>query len=228
MKKIHWFTDKDALATPQGELYIKNKDVIKQILKVLKLEEGENIIVRTSGAAFGGVIHSVTSFEIILNQIEEVVSHYPQKQASLFFCIPKKDKFELILEKCTELGITNFYPIISDRTIKTNINIERAQKIIEEACEQAQRTDTPVLHEIRDLEEIIKEFRPVVFDVDGGILAKDEALHIHNFLIGPEGGFSEKEIMLFKKEKLDIYKLKTPVLKTETAAIAVTSLLLID
>ena len=226
MKKIHWFTDKDAIATPEGVLFIKNKDVIKQIQKVLRLEEGEKIVVRTIGATFTGLITKISSLGVELNQIEEIQSLYPQKQVSLFFCIPKKDKFELIIEKCTELGITNFYPVISDRTIKTNINIERAQKIIEEACEQAQRTDTPTLHEIRDLRDVVSEFRPVVFDVEGGLIGDDSIEHIQNFLIGPEGGFSEKELELFRKEKLDIYKLKTPVLKTETAAIVISGLLL--
>jgi 16S rRNA (uracil1498-N3)-methyltransferase len=226
MKKIHWFTDKEALATQDGILFIKNKEVIKQIQKVLRLEEGERIVVRTIGATFEGIISKISPLTIEVSGIEEIQSLYPQKQISLFFCIPKKDKFELIIEKCTELGITNFYPVISDRTIKTNINLERAQKIIEEACEQAQRTDTPTLHEIRDIKEVVEEFRPVVFDVDGGLLDTNSVKHIQNFLIGPEGGFSEKELELFRKEKLDIYKLKTPVLKTETAAIAISGLLL--
>lgn len=225
MKKIHWFTDKDAIATPQGELCIKNKEVIKQIKKVLRLEEGERIAVRTMGATFEGVISFISNLEILLSNIQEVESLYSNKNISLFVCIPKKDKFELILEKCTELGVDNFYPVISDRTVKTNINIERSLKIIEEASEQSQRTDTPVLHEIRTLEEVVREFRPVVFDIEGGLLSKEDTGNIHNVLIGPEGGFSESELAFFNAEKLDIYKLKTPVLKTETAAIVVCGLL---
>lgn len=225
MKKIHWFTDKDAIATPQGELCIKNKEVIKQIKKVLRLEEGERIAVRTMGATFEGTISSLSNLEILLSHIEEVESLYSNKNISLFVCIPKKDKFELILEKCTELGVDNFYPVISDRTVKTNINIERSLKIIEEACEQSQRADTPVLHEMRTLEEVVREFRPVVFDIEGGLLSKEDTNNIHNVLIGPEGGFSESELAFFNAEKLDIYKLKTPVLKTETAAIVVCGLL---
>lgn len=226
MKKIHWFTDKDSLATPDGKLFIKNKEVIKQIQKVLRIEVGETIVVRTIGAPFEGEIESITSFEIVLSNIREVESIYPHKKLALFFCIPKKDKFELILEKCTEIGVTDFYPVISDRTVKTNINYERSIKIIEEASEQAQRIDTPNLHEIRSIEEVVREFRPVVFDVDGGLFSYEDNAHIQNMLIGPEGGFSEKEILLFQKEKLDIFKLKGTVLKTETAAIVISGILL--
>lgn len=226
MKKIHWFTDQDAKISSDNILYIQNKEVIKQIQKVLRLDVGESVVIRTGDTTVEGTLAHIIPSEIQVSDIKEIKSTYPQKQVSLFVCIPKKDKFELILEKCTEIGITNFYPVLSDRTIKTNINFERAEKIILEASEQSQRTDTPVLHQIRSLEEIVKEFRPVVFDVEGEKITSEETKHIQNFLIGPEGGFSEKELAFFKQEKLDIYTLQTPVLKTETAAIVVSGLLL--
>lgn len=226
MKKIHWFTDQDTHISSDNILYIQNKEVIKQIQKVLRLSVGESVVIRTGETTMEGTLAQITPSEIQISNSKEIKSIYPQKQVSLFVCIPKKDKFELILEKCTEIGITNFYPVLSDRTIKTNINFERAHKIIEEASEQAQRTDTPVLHQIRSLEEIVKEFRPAVFDVEGEKITGEATKHIQNFLIGPEGGFSEKELEFFRQEKLDIYTLQTPVLKTETAAIVVSGLLL--
>ncbi len=76
MKKIHWFTDKDALATPEGVLVIKNKEVIKQIQKVLRLDEGERIVVRTIGATFEGVISKFNPGSIEISQIEEIQSLY--------------------------------------------------------------------------------------------------------------------------------------------------------
>ncbi len=227
MKKIHWFTDTDAIATPDKQLHIRNKEVISQICKVLKLKTGEKIVVRTYGATFEGIITQALQDKVILSDIQEVEPLYTPKKLSLFFCIPKKDKFELILEKCTELGVTDFYPVLSDRTIKTSINTARSLKIIEEASEQAQRIDTPTLHDIRNLEEVVDVFKPTVFDVEGGLLSHEQAAHIHGILIGPEGGFSEKELSHFRNQKLDIYKLKGPILKTETAAIAAVSLIML-
>lgn len=226
MKKIHWFTDKSAIATPEGELYVHDSGVIGQISRVLKLRVGERLVVRTQFAAFEGTLSEISRQRATLVRIEELQPPALKRQVSLLFCIPKKDKFELILEKCTEIGVTDFYPIVSQRTVKTNMNRVRSEKIIEEACEQAQRLDTPILHEIRSLEDAVREMRPAVFDTEGGFLEKGAAAALQHVLIGPEGGFSEDELVFFRDMRLDIYHLGNNVLKTETAAMALASLIL--
>ena len=227
MKKIHWFTDKtlskDLKAGDSFE--ITDTELVKQIYKVLKLQKDESIVIKNEGFGYEAVLTDVSSKKVIVSILNKKENNI-QKKSGLIICIPKKDKFELILEKCTEIGITDFYPVISDRTIKTNINSERASKIIEEASEQAQRLDTPTLHTISKLEDILDELKPIVFDVDG-IKTDTSKLKSKNiFLIGPEGGFSEKEQELFKEKGLEAYKIGNTVLKTETAAIVVSGLLL--
>jgi 16S rRNA (uracil1498-N3)-methyltransferase len=244
MKKIHWFTDKTIpkdLKT--GDSFeITDKELMKQIYKVLKLQKDESIVIKNEGFGYEAILIDVSSKNVVVSILDKKENNITKKCA-LIICIPKKDKFELILEKCTEIGITDFYPVISDRTIKTNINSERALKIIQEASEQAQRLDTPTLHTISKLEDILDELKPIVFDVEGkkwchpGFIpgsgnTKNETPHqvrddsTITFLIGPEGGFSEKELKLFREKKLEIYKLGNTVLKTETAAIVVSGLLL--
>lgn len=227
MRKIHWFTDTTITKDLKvGEVFdITEKEVVKQIFKVLKLQKDEHIIIKTNNFVYECKIIEVTRDKITVSALNKkhVVS---QKKISLVFCIPKKDKFELILEKCTEIGVTDFYPIISDRTIKTNINIERASKIIQEASEQSQRLDTPVLHTITKLEEVLDELKPIVFDTEGVKVTSHELKGKNIFLIGPEGGFSERELNLFKEKMLETYKIGETVLKTETAAIVVSGLLL--
>ncbi len=227
MKKIHWFTDttiQEELGV--GEMFdITEKENVKQIFKILKLQKNECIVIKTNNFVYECKITEVTRDKItvsILNK-KQVVT---QQKISLVFCIPKKDNFELILEKCTEIGITDFYPVISDRTIKTNINIERASKIIQEASEQSQRLDTPVLHTITKLDDILDELKPIVFDTEGTKVTSHELNNKNAFLIGPEGGFSQRELELFKEKGLEIYKIGKTVLKTETAAIVVSGLLL--
>lgn len=249
MKKIHWFTDitiSNTLKT--GDSFeITEKELVKQVSRVLKLQKGEHIIIKNKGFGYQCEITEVTH-DIVRVLVIQKTENSNLKKTSLLFCIPKKDKFELILEKCTEIGITDFYPLISDRTIKTNVNIERASKIIQEASEQAQRLDTPRLHTIAKLEDVLDELRPIVFDVEGEkwchpavntchpgfipgsrntaeeILGQARDDNNISFLIGPEGGFSERELTLFKEKKLKVYKLGDTVLKTETAAIVVTTL----
>jgi 16S rRNA (uracil1498-N3)-methyltransferase len=227
MKKIHWFTDKTIPNTLKaGDSFdISEKEVVTQIFKVLKLQKGESIVLKTNTCAYICELIQVSRDKVSI-LIKERKEPATQKKTTLVFCIPKKDKFELILEKCTEIGITDFYPVISDRTIKTNINIERSLKIIEEASEQAQRLDTPTLHTVSKLDDILDELRPIVFDVEGTKVTSNELGSKNNFLIGPEGGFSQRELELCKEKNLDIYKIGNTVLKTETAAIVVSGLLL--
>jgi 16S rRNA (uracil1498-N3)-methyltransferase len=235
MKKIHWFTDHTIPHNLKrgDEFEIHEKEVVKQVSRVLKLQKGEHMMIKSDSFGYECEIIEVSHAIIrvlILNKKESV----NQKRISLIVCVPKKDKFELILEKCTEIGITDFYPVISDRTIKTNINVERATKIIQEASEQAQRLDTSTLHTISKLDDVLGELKPIVFDVEGEKWGerlchsreRGNPENIKVFLIGPEGGFSQREVNLFKEKGLKIYKLGETVLKTETAAIVVSGLLL--
>lgn len=227
MKKIHWFTDKTMPTTLKaGDAFdITEREVVTQIFKVLKLQKGEHVVVKTDVCTYECELIEVSreKISVLIEERKESVSRH---KISLVFCIPKKDKFELILEKCTEIGITDFYPVISDRTIKTNINIERAHKIIQEASEQAQRLDTPTLHTISKLDDILDELKPIVFDVEGEQYSDKSDAGLSSVLIGPEGGFSQRELELFKEKNLTTYKLGNTVLKTETAAIVVSGLVL--
>lgn len=227
MKKIHWFTDKTIPNNLKaGDSFdISEKEVLTQIFKVLKLQKGESIVLKTDTCSYECEITEVSrdKISILIKEKKEPVT---QKKTTLVFCIPKKDKFELILEKCTEIGITDFYPVISDRTIKTNINIERAHKIIQEASEQAERLDTPTLYAISKLDDILDELRPIVLDVEGAQYLGRSEVAPTSVLIGPEGGFSQRELELFQEKNLQIYKIGNTVLKTETAAIVVSGLLL--
>jgi 16S rRNA (uracil1498-N3)-methyltransferase len=228
MKKIHWFTITQSIPTGANEITITENEVVRQISKVLRLEVGESVVIKTEQTAFEGVLSLVSRNEVIVSELTEKERGKSYKKISLFFCIPKKDKFELILEKCTEIGVTDFYPVISDRTVKTNINTVRSEKIIQEASEQAQRIDTPILHAIQSIDDIVKEYRPAVFDVEGENFKRKENKGIQNILIGPEGGFTLREIDLFKDLRLDIYKVGETVLKTETAAIVVSGLIVLE
>ena len=154
----------------------------------------------------------------------------PKKEIHLFQSVIKKDNFEWVMEKGAELGVSYFHPIVSERSEKKNINFERVGKIIKEASEQSWRWSLPILGELADLKNalnnnfIASAFHPIGDKFNKNDFEKDKILGI---LIGPEGGWSDKELELFKEKGVKILSLGSQILRADTAAIAVSSLLLL-
>lgn len=172
----------------------------------------------------------------------------------LFSSIVKGDNFDWIIQKTTELGVDHVVPILSDRTIKKNINLERSKKIAVEASEQSGRKTVPIIHKPIKLEEAVEKFIEMkgslfvcmqggesftrVKSVDG--LAKEKVVagekieaaegansvsEAVGFVIGPEGGWTDREEMYFKRHNIKAVSLGKNVLRAETAAVAVMAVL---
>jgi 16S rRNA (uracil1498-N3)-methyltransferase len=142
----------------------------------------------------------------------------------------KKDTFEWITEKATELGVTDVVPVIAERSEKKNLNEERLKKISVEASEQSGRGDVPIVHPIISLEEAMEKVKQdgmqtVVFHLEGdtfhtAFFDKNNDLAV---FIGPEGGWSEREVEMFHTNGFAVRSLGDQVLRSETAVIAALS-----
>ena len=158
-------------------------------------------------------------------------------------CLPKQNRFDTIVEKATELGVDRIVPLISDRTIarpnsfREKAKIERWNRIAKETAEQCARDTIPEIATIRDLDLWIKEttaidgdnlfllfcwekeqtttVREVLSAFKASGASKDIAV-----LIGPEGGFSDREVRAIKFAGGVSVTLGKRVLKTDTAAIS--------
>jgi 16S rRNA (uracil1498-N3)-methyltransferase len=154
----------------------------------------------------------------------------PAREVYLFSSLIKKDKYEWVLEKCTELGVTHFVPVLSARTEKKDFNQERGKKIIKEAAEQSGKSKLPNLSEPRPLDKALEEFSGIanVALHLGGETFKtiDPQSYDIGIWIGPEGGWSDAEIELFRQHSVPIATLGPQILRSETAAVAVSSILL--
>ncbi len=150
----------------------------------------------------------------------------------LFASILKGENFDLVVQKVTELGADHVVPVLCDRTIKKNMNQKRAEKIAIEASEQSGRTSVLKVYEPVTLKKAVEDFLAIDGDIvvchqrgdsweDGKKLLKKFPL---GFLIGPEGGWSEKEEKYFEKMALRKIKFSENVLRAETAAIGVVTL----
>lgn len=159
----------------------------------------------------------------------------PREEVPDFWLCPallKKDRFDLVLEKATELGVARIQPIIMRRCVADKLNLDRARMIMTEAAEQCARTALPEISEPIKLAALLNEWpsdRPLFFaDEDGGEHAAERfANHRASaaLLIGPEGGFDDTERISIREMKLATpISLGPRILRGETAAIAGTAL----
>lgn len=165
--------------------------------------------------------------KFVVEKISDVF--IPEKKVTLYMSLIKKENFELVIEKATELGVSRIIPLITERVQKKNIDLARCRRIIKEASEQCGRGDLPEISEPITLEEVFKA------DVSGLIAFDMSGLGLNNLklktensklLIGPEGGWSDSELTLFREKNISLYSLGQTVLRAETAAIVATAFIL--
>ena len=151
----------------------------------------------------------------------------------LAFSPIKKIPQDLMLQKTTELGIKKFIPILCERSVVREINIERSNKIVIEASEQSNRISVPEILKAQSLFAFLKNFPEnghlIFCDINTVSSNLKKILSDKNpvcILVGPEGDFSEKERQFIVEQKNTVpISLAKNILRSETAAIAATTIL---
>ncbi|MBV9120537.1 MAG: 16S rRNA (uracil(1498)-N(3))-methyltransferase [Chloroflexi bacterium] len=207
-----------------------NAAQLHQIRRVLRIREGEPIgIFDGSGLEWLARL-SDGDIEIERPLMDAVE---PRTQLTLFQAVIKAPKFELVLQKCTELGVTRFVPFRAERSVALTDKPERWRSILIEAAEQSGRRMVPEISPVLSFTEALGEAtqrgvpflaweqaeRPKLASVHRP--ARDLAL-----IIGPEGGFTEAEVGSARNRGAAVVSLGRRVLRSETAAIAASALLL--
>lgn len=160
-----------------------------------------------------------------LGEVQE--SNESKVRLSLFFSVLKNNKSEDVLRHATEIGVSDFYPVIMDRTIpdiskKKEKKMERFQKIVESAAKQSKRDVIPLVHDIIKTEDILKFSGDLVLCYEDenrtqlGEITRSLSNNI-GLVIGPEGGISERELGILSEAKK--VGLGRRILRAETAAI---------
>jgi 16S rRNA (uracil1498-N3)-methyltransferase len=230
------------------DITIFDESLIHQLKDVFRLRAGDQLILLdNSGFEYISEVVLLAKGKSELKIVDQsAVLNTPTKEVWLFASLIKKDNYEWILEKCTELGVSHFVPVISDRTEKKDLNVERAHKIIKEASEQSERGIMPTLHDVRNLEDALShakdmKLKVIAFHLEGDHFNahahQSKEQHLKSSLnlpqepigifIGPEGGWSDKEINLFKIQNIPLFSVGHQVLRAETAAIAIATLFLL-
>ncbi|SFX66319.1 16S rRNA (uracil1498-N3)-methyltransferase [Thermoactinomyces sp. DSM 45891] len=215
-------------------------DDVHHIKTVMRSKPGTTILVADgTGVEYIAEIENYDPDRVCCRVVETRNAHgESHTRVTIAQSMPKGDKFELILQKGTELGASRFLPFHSERTVvkieqkKVAKKWDRWQKISKEAAEQAHRgqvptVETPILW--KQLLQHIESFSGTVWIAyeKGGKPLTEAISETHEdqimVIIGPEGGFSEKEIMEAKQAGAIPLSLGNRILRTETASLMVLS-----
>jgi 16S rRNA (uracil1498-N3)-methyltransferase len=207
---------------------IPSLELVNQLKHVLRFLPGDQVLLfDNSGMQFLAAIFSYQSDSVSFTIIsEQGGGAKPQRETWLFAALVKKDNFEWIVQKATELGVSHIVPIISARTEKKDFNRERLTKVSIEAAEQSGRATVPKIHDILKLAEALSQYgyiRSVAWDPLAAKFSHKDIESLTGSYIGPEGGWTPEELQLFKDHGVKIYSLGPQVLRAETAVIAVLS-----
>ncbi len=212
---------------------------VQHISRVLRLQEGDKLILCDGE----GTDYDVTIESIDKHAVRTVIT---DKEASrgeasihtvLYQGIPKAAKMDLIIQKCTEMGISRIVPVTTVRTIvklesgnDERKKVERWSKIAEEAAKQSGRGIIPQVAMPMTFEQALKDaagldLRLIPYELENAMPLK-EALKQKKaagigYFVGPEGGFDAAEIAKARKEGVVPVTLGKRILRTETAGFAV-------
>lgn len=239
-----FFTDPSNIG--DKTIKITDKQDIQHIAKVLRLHEGDKIEVSDSEkweyiAEISFIDKDCVEALIVDKQ---KFTNEPFTKVTLFQGVPKQGKMELIIQKNVELGVNEIVPVFTDRCVvtdngKMSKKIERWQKVSDEAVKQCKRGIIPRVGDditFKEMLDLLGGFDLVLFPYENeddrsikdalrGLTEKPEHVAV---IIGPEGGFSDKEAETLKAMETECVTLGKTTLRTETAGMAAVSMIMYE
>lgn len=200
--------------------------------KVMRIAEGDAVILCDDMTGeWLTIVSRVAKREVTLTITERLREREQVPDFTLCIALLKKPRFDIVLEKATELGVRRIQPLITRRCVADKLNPERARTIITEAAEQCARTALPELAEPVRLDALLGEWAPgraLFFADETGGAPAATAFAGHTgpaaLLIGPEGGFDDAERTAIRTlSQARAISLGPRILRGETAAIAGTA-----
>lgn len=226
-----------------GDVVHLPEPVSRQLRRVLRARPGDDIILLDdSGLEFRAVVETLKTGEARARVTSESKSTgEPDVLITLYQAILKTDRFEFVLQKCTELGVTRFVPINCERSVpraqaEGSNRYERWKRIVREAAEQSGRGRLPLVeHPLDFMQACENADSPALipweeehdfglrralgtFRTDSVSPAGDK--RTLSLFIGPEGGFSRDEVELARSCGITSVTLGKRILRAETAGIA--------
>ena len=228
MSNIRLFFPESLSINLSGKL---NKDQSKYLTSVMRLKTDEEFSLFNKGGEWNTKIISINKGIVEFEVQNQLRQPYNEREIWLVFTPIKSNYFNFMIQKATEIGVTKFFPITTERTIVRKINEARLNKIVIEAAEQSNRLTIPYIEKIQKLENFLIENKKInLIFADLNTENKKIELQYSSrpiaLLIGPEGDFSEKErIEILSFKGVQPIKLNNNILRSETAVISSLSII---
>ena len=238
----HFFVEEEQV---NGEnAYISGSDV-NHIVNVLRMKIGEELLISVKGDwDYLCKIEEIENDRVNLKLLESMEQRELPIKLTLLQGIPKSDKIEMIIQKATELGVSEIIPVKTNRVVvkidekKTQAKVNRWNAIAQSAAKQSKRSIIPKVLNPQTLDnalEIVKDYGVKLLpyeNADGIKKTKDilNSLDSKNNIavfIGPEGGFEEAEVKKSTDSGFEVITLGKRILRTETAGLALLSNIMI-
>ncbi|MGB9612917.1 MAG: 16S rRNA (uracil(1498)-N(3))-methyltransferase [Candidatus Margulisiibacteriota bacterium] len=225
---------------------------VHHIRDVLRMKTGDFLeLLDGTGKVYRVRILKIEQERIICEIIsQQQIETEPKVKVTIAQALPKGRKMDLVVEKCTELGVYQIIPMLTERTIAKTAKLDRWRKIAKSAAEQSGRGTIPEVSPLTSFEDILKMRKQFDLALIPWELEKEKTLKqvLKNFLIpqssnlqipisrssnililvGPEGGFAQKEIDLAKEAGFISISLGKRILRTETAGLMILSALIYE
>ena len=215
---------------------ITENRIVYQTGKVLRMWKDDFFHIFDEEKEYLVQIEDINKRKILVKKVQEIKNDTePHVKVALYQAIPKKPAlFEMVVQKATELGVSEIYPLITERTENRRMSkFDRLQLIAMEATEQCGRIKIPSIHHPVNYDEVVGKLSNayIAYEYEekeclGAYSDKLRKASEVQVLIGPEGGLSEQEISLAKESPaVHSFTLGPRILRTETAAIATLALI---
>ena len=228
MSNIRLFYPESLSNNLSGKL---NKEQSKYLNTVMRLKTNDNFTLFNKGGEWITKIISINKGIVEFQVQNQLRQSNIEREIWLVFTPIKSNYFNFMLQKATEIGVTKFFPITTERTIVRKINEDRIKKILIEASEQSNRLTVPSIEKIQKLEKFLDDKKNINL-IFGDLNTHSKKIELKDpskpiaVLIGPEGDFSENErAKILKFRDVQSIKLNDNILRAETAVISSLSII---
>lgn len=215
----------------ENDLVELRDDIVYHLVKVLRKTNQEFRLVDSTNSIFLCRLEN-NKAKVIRNLNE---NNELNTSITVIMSLIKSDKFELTLQKLTELGVNRIVPYNAYRSVvketKKDKKLERYRKILTEASEQSHRNIVPEIFPAIDIEDLVNyksELNLVAYEKEDKPSKSNFKAKSISIIIGPEGGFEKEEIDRIKELGFESISLGNRILRAETAAIYLTSIIVGD